>query len=96
MFAKVFGALAPGGRILIRDFVMDPSRTRPAGGALFAVNMLVATYGGTTFTFDELRRDLSSAGFVNVRRLRRGEGMDSVVCASKPHPRSARKTPRRK
>ncbi len=84
MFAKAFRALAPGGRILIRDFVMDPSRTRPAGGALFAVNMLVATPGGGTFTFEELREDLSGAGFVKVRLLCRGERMDSVVCASKP------------
>jgi O-methyltransferase domain/Dimerisation domain len=96
MFAKVLRALVPGGRILIRDFVMDPSRTRPAGGALFAVNMLVGTSGGGTFTFDELRQDLSSAGFVKVRLLRRGEGMDSVVCATKPRLRLARKTPRRK
>ncbi|HEX7409954.1 MAG TPA: methyltransferase [Candidatus Binatia bacterium] len=84
MFAKVYSSLAPGGRILIRDIVMDPSRTRPAGGALFAVNMLVATAGGGTFTFDELHEDLSSAGFVKVKYLRRGEWMDSVVCATKP------------
>lgn len=84
MFAKVYSALAPGGRILIRDLVMDPSRTRPAGGALFAVNMLVATPAGGTFTFDELHEDLSSAGFVKVKYLRRGEWMDSVVCATKP------------
>ena len=83
MFAKVHSALVPGGRILIRDIVMDRSRTRPAGGALFAVNMLVATPRGGTFTFDELREDLSAAGYVNVKYLRRGEGMDSVVCATR-------------
>lgn len=83
MFAKVFSALVPGGRILIRDIVMDSSRTRPSGGALFAVNMLVATPGGSTFTFDELREDLSVAGFTKVKFLRRGEGMDSVVCATR-------------
>ncbi|MBI3987493.1 MAG: methyltransferase domain-containing protein, partial [Lentisphaerae bacterium] len=83
LFAKVFSALTPGGRILIRDIVMDRSRTRPAGGALFAVNMLVATPLGGTFTFDELREDLSAAGFVKIRTLRRGEWMDSVVCATK-------------
>ena len=84
MFAKVFSALVPDGRILIRDIVMDGSRTRPATGALFAVNMLVATPGGGTFTFGELKEDLSSAGFVKAKFLRRGEGMDSVVCATKP------------
>lgn len=84
MFAKVFTALAPGGRILIRDIVMDLSRTRPASGALFAVNMLVATPQGGTFTFGELREDLLSSGFRKVKYLRRGQWMDSVVCATKP------------
>ncbi len=83
LFAKVFAALEPGGRILIRDIVMDTTRTRPAGGALFAVNMLVNTPGGGTFTFAELREDLAAAGFTRVRLLRRGEWMDSVVCAAK-------------
>lgn len=84
MFKRVFASLVSGGRILIRDIVMDLSRTSPAGGALFAVNMLVATPGGGTFTLDELCEDLSAAGFIGVRYLRRGEGMDSVVCATKP------------
>ena len=83
MFARVFAALAPGGRIFIRDIIVDASRTRPVSGALFAVNMLVGTRGGSTFTIDELREDLASAGFVKVKSLRRGEIMDSVVCASK-------------
>lgn len=84
LFRKVSAALVRGGRILIRDIVMDRSRTQPAGGALFAVNMLVATSRGGTFTFDELRADLQAAGFVKVQFLRRGEWMDSVVCATKP------------
>lgn len=90
MFAKVFAALAPGGRILIRDIVMDATRTRPPGGALFAVNMLVATLGGGTFTFAELQEDLRAAGFVKTRYLRRGEWMDSVVAAMKPRQTPAR------
>ena len=83
LFAKVFSALEPGGLILIRDVVVDASRTRPEAGALFAVNMLVNTPGGGTFTFNELRDDLSIAGFSKIRFLRRGQAMDSVVCATK-------------
>ncbi len=84
MFGKVFKALVPGGNILIRDIVMDESRTSPRSGAFFAVNMLVATPGGGTFTFNELVEDLGSTGFVDVRMLRKGEGMDSVLGAAKP------------
>jgi precorrin-6B methylase 2 len=84
LFARVFGALAAGGRVLIRDVLMDDSRTSPPSGALFAVNMLVATEGGGTFTYDEVREDLESVGFVDVTVLRRDEGMHSVFSAMKP------------
>ena len=89
LFAKLFSALEPGGMVLIRDIVMDASRTRPAGGALFAVNMLVNTPGGGTYTFGELRDDLSAAGFAKAKLLRRGQWMDSVVGAAKPRARAA-------
>ncbi len=84
LFEKIFAALAPRGRILIRDFVMDDTRTNPPAGAFFAVNMLVNTPRGGTFTFGELRDDLAAAGFAEVGFLRRGDGMDSVVCATIP------------
>jgi len=83
LFAKVFAALVPGGRIAIRDVLMNESHTRPLAGALFAVNMLVATQGGGTFTFGELREDLESAGFVDAAVLREDEAMNSVVAAKK-------------
>jgi hypothetical protein len=84
LFAKIFAALVPGGRIAIRDILMDESRTRPVAGALFAINMLVATEGGGTFTFGELGEDLENAGFVDASVLRRDEAMNSIVAAKKP------------
>ena len=83
-FVNVFQALAPGGRIAIRDLLMDPTRTRPVAGALFAVNMLVATEGGGTFTFEELREDLQAAGFAGPVVRRQDEGMNAIVIAEKP------------
>jgi O-methyltransferase domain/Dimerisation domain len=83
LFAKVFTALAPAGRIAIRDILMDHSRTSPVPGALFAVNMLVGTDGGGTFTFDELKEDLEAAGFTQAAILRRDPAMNSIVVARK-------------
>lgn len=83
LFAKVHAALADGGQILIRDVVMDESRTSPPQGAMFAVNMLVNTPGGGTFTFAELGEDLRSAGFADPVLLHRDEFMNSVVQAKK-------------
>ncbi len=72
-------ALEPGGVLIIRDIVMDESRTSPPEGALFAVNMLVHTRGGRTFSFSEIREDLEAAGYREVRLARRGAWMDSLV-----------------
>ena len=83
LFAKVLAALVPGGRIAIRDILMEADRTRPVAGALFAINMLVATEGGGTFTFDELREDLEAAGFSKAAVLRQDEAMNAVVVARK-------------
>jgi len=84
LFTKVLAGLAPGGRIAIRDILMEEDRTRPVAGALFAVNMLVATEGGGTYTFGELREDLEAAGFVEVTLARADEAMNAIVVAQKP------------
>ena len=83
LFAKIHAALRPGGRLAIRDVLMEPDRIRPVAGALFAVNMLVATESGGTFTVNELREDLAAAGFGEFRVARRDEGMHGIVVASK-------------
>lgn len=83
LFSAINKALRDDGQVLIRDVLMEESRTFPVAGALFAVNMLVATDEGGTFTFDELREDLEAVGFLDVAVLRRDEGMNSVVRAKK-------------
>jgi hypothetical protein len=87
LFAKVFAALVPGGRIAIRDILMEEDRTQPVAGALFAINMLAATEGGGTFTFAELREDLEAEGFAEVAVAREDEAMNAVVVAKKTAPR---------
>jgi trans-aconitate methyltransferase len=84
LFVKVFKALEPQGLIAVRDIVMEPCRTRPRDGAMFAINMLVNTESGGTFTFEEFAEDLQAAGFVNPRLAYGGETMNSVVMADKP------------
>ena len=89
---RIHEALVPGGRIVIRDHVMQPDRTRPRAGALFAINMLVGTAGGGTYTFDEITGGLRQAGFERVRLVQPGERMDALVEAFKVRmpPRAAR------
>jgi SAM-dependent methyltransferase len=84
LFGRIFRALVSGGRLVLRDHVMEPNRTHPRAGALFAVNMLVGTSGGGTYTFDEIKAGLERAGFTRVRLLRSGEQMDALVEAFRP------------
>lgn len=84
LYTKIFRALEPGGTLLIRDHIMDESRTKPPAGAMFAINMLVNTRGGDTYTFKEVKEGLERAGFTNARQVRYGEGMDCLVTGQKP------------
>lgn len=84
LYAKVYRALEPGGWIALRDFVMEPSRTEPPDGALFAVNMLAGTATGNTFTFEEFSEDLRQAGFVEPELRVRTNDMNSIVLARRP------------
>ncbi len=62
LIARCADALAPGGRLCLKDFFMDPSGTSPAGGAIFAVNMLVASDGGDCYPTSEVEEWLAGAG----------------------------------
>jgi hypothetical protein len=83
LYKKIYRSLDRGGRIVIRDHVMDPDRIYPKDGAIFAVNMLLGTSGGGTYTFEEIKTDLSRAGFTGIRLIRKGEHMDALVEAFK-------------
>jgi SAM-dependent methyltransferase len=63
LIKKVFDGLNPGGKIVIRDFVLDPDRAGPADAAIFAVQLLLATDSGDLDTRDDWERWLSNAGF---------------------------------
>lgn len=68
---KAFKALAPNGLIVIQEHLIGPDRTKPVHGSLFAVNMLVNTRGGRSYTAQEMKGWLSSLGFKKVKHITR-------------------------
>ena len=84
LYKKIFDALVPGGRIVVRDHVMKPDHTAPKSGALFAVNMLVGTPGGGTYTYDEIKTGLTASGFENIKLIQESEAMGGLVEAFRP------------
>jgi (2Fe-2S) ferredoxin len=66
LLRRAHAALASGGRIAIQDHVMNDDGTAPRAGALFAINMLVGTPNGGTFSASQYRTWLERAGFQSV------------------------------
>ncbi len=83
LLKRTFDALAPGGTIAIAEWVANEERTGPPGALIFAVNMLVNTEKGDTYTFGEMSGWLKEAGFENARTLE-GPGPSPLILATKP------------
>lgn len=83
LIAKTFRSLAPGGTIAIAEWLVNDERTQPTPGLIFAVNMLVNTDAGDTFSFNEIREWLQKAGFRDCRLLE-VPGISPLVLATKP------------
>ena len=83
LFRRVHRALAKGGRIVIADMVPNDHRTGPAFPVFFALNMLLNTEYGNTFTLAEYTTWLKGAGFARI--VTKDIGFHSpLILASKP------------
>lgn len=82
LIAKTFRSLAAGGTIAIAEWLVNYERTQPTPGLIFAVNMLVNTDAGDTFSFNEIREWLEHAGFRDARQVD-VPGISPLVLATK-------------
>jgi 3-hydroxy-5-methyl-1-naphthoate 3-O-methyltransferase len=83
LLKKAFASLTPGGTIAVQEFLVNPDRSGPVNGLIFAVNMLVNTDEGNTFSFEEIAEWLRDAGFVNARTIDT-HGPSPLILATKP------------
>lgn len=83
LLKKVFKALSPGGTIAIMEFMVNHDRSGPPIGLVFAVNMVVNTRAGDTFSFEEMSGWLREAGFRRPRLLE-VPAVSPLVLATKP------------
>jgi (2Fe-2S) ferredoxin/precorrin-6B methylase 2 len=70
LLRRCFEALAPEGRLVIQDFILESDKTAPKHAALFALNMLVGTEAGSTCSGEEYTAWMHEAGFQEVRQIR--------------------------
>jgi SAM-dependent methyltransferase len=73
LFAKLARVIAPGGRLVVHENLVNPDRTSPRPAAIFAVNMLAMTPGGRTYTEDEIAGWGRETGFEHEGGERVGE-----------------------
>jgi len=83
LLKKTFRALKSGGVIAIAEWLVNDQRTEPLHALMFAVQMLVNTEKGDTFSFNEIKSWLEDTGFKKVRRLE-APGPSPLVLATKP------------
>lgn len=76
---KCAEALNPGGQLVILDNIMNDDRTMPAVGAFFALNMLVGTEKGDTYTEKEIKSWMQASGFKYIRRRDTPQGSNMMI-----------------
>lgn len=69
IFRRACQALAPNGRLVVQDFILNPDKTGPQHAALFSLNMLVGTESGAAYSEPEYTQWMKSAGFTEVSRI---------------------------
>ncbi len=70
LLERIYQALAPNGRVVVQDFILEADKTSPKFGALFALNMLVGTTAGASYSEPEYTEWMKAAGFGEVQRVR--------------------------
>jgi SAM-dependent methyltransferase len=69
LMSKVYGVLRAGGRIVIKDHILDATHTQPGSGAVFSLLMLLTTEQGKCYSYSEVKDWLAAAGFKDVREI---------------------------
>jgi hypothetical protein len=69
LIKKCASALNSNGQIVIMDNIMDDDRISPYNGVLFALNMLVGTDNGDTYTEVEINSWMRKADITDFERI---------------------------
>ena len=75
LIKKCKKALSGNGKIVIHEFMINEDRTMPVYSSLFAINMLVNTSGGRTYSPGDIRTWFKKAGFKKVSHKTVADGI---------------------
>ena len=84
LICKLAANLKPGGRLIVKDHILDDSRSQPPVGAIFSLLMLLTTEGGRCYSFREIESWMNQAGMNRVVHIELPAPLtSSLVVASK-------------
>ena len=69
LMTKLAANLNAGGRMIVKDHILDETRANPPVGAIFSMLMLLTTVSGRCYSFNEVKSWLLSAGLHSVRQI---------------------------
>jgi SAM-dependent methyltransferase len=69
LVCKLAANLNPGGRLVIKDHILDESRASPPVGAIFSLLMLLTTTSGRCYSFGEIQRWMERAGLSQIQQI---------------------------
>jgi ubiquinone/menaquinone biosynthesis C-methylase UbiE len=76
---KAVGALNPGGKLIVHDFLMETNRIYPPWAAIFSINMLVNTPEGRSYTADEILGWMTEAGVNSIQKIQLTSGSSALI-----------------
>jgi len=83
LLKRFFAAMNPGAKLVILEFVPNDDRVTPPPAALFSLIMLANTDEGDAYTFSELSRMCSNAGFRDPQLLPLEASPNMLVVATR-------------
>lgn len=79
LVTKCAKALNANGQLIVLDFIMDEDRSAPQHGTFFALNMLVGTRSGDTYTESEVRSWMTQSGLKKISRIDTPFGTSMII-----------------
>lgn len=69
LIRKLVSNLKVGGKVVVKDHILDDSHTTPPAGALFSLLMLLTTESGRCYSLNEIKSWMEQAGLSQVRQI---------------------------
>jgi SAM-dependent methyltransferase len=79
LMTKLYFCLDQGGKIIIKDHILDDTLTQPTVGSIFSLLMLLTTEHGRCYSFSEVKGWLERAGFKEISQIQLPSPLTSSV-----------------